>query len=197
MALGLMFGGGPPPPSPLDPLGTPIWLIKFNALSNRLVAEAENALRNLSAQCQKALAGDNINLGAVEATTASTTYYDAAIPPEGGFEVRDISGYANPLNPSQTLAQYLGTARAATLPNAAGTGGANFVVVGTSFFTQIAYGGSLLASQDITLVHEALHTGTGLGDSPLAQKLGLGKMPQNAASTSISLWLALGCPPAH
>jgi hypothetical protein len=71
------------------------------------------------------------------------------------------------------------------------------VVVGTSFFTQVAYGGSLLASQDITLVHEALHTGTGLGDTALAQQLGLGNMPQPAASASISLWLALGCLPAH
>jgi len=163
-----------------------------NVLNTRLRAQTAEAIRNLSQKCKTALAEAGVDLGTVATIAASTTYYRVEF--EGHYQVREISGYVNPLHPNQNLKQYLGSARAATLPNAAGTGAANYVVIGSAFFTQTVFGADLATSQNRTLIHEALHTGTGLNDVDLAIRLGLGKLPQYAASVAISSWLAYDCP---
>jgi hypothetical protein len=159
------------------------------SLNNLLHNEANNALNNLSSQCKGALKNDGINLGSTEATTSSTQYFDTALPVDGALTVRDVTGAPD----DETLVQYLGNSVAGTLPTASGSA-ANDVVVGALFFSQNA------AGQAITLVHEALHTGTGLGDVALAGELGLGKFTNTpagiqAASDSITDWLAFGCMP--
>jgi RHS repeat-associated protein len=162
------------------------------ALNMILRAQTAEALRTLSSRCQQALTSAGINLSDIAAIAATTEYYSTYF--EGHYKVRDISGYVNPERPNQTLAQYLGSARAGTLPNALG-GAANFVVLGVTFFTETTFGSSLAESQNRTLIHEALHTGTGLDDVELAEKLGFGRLPQQAASYSISSWLAGDCAP--
>jgi RHS repeat-associated protein len=177
------------------------WLVQYTRFLNKLRAQTQQALWDLSRQCKDALAAHGIRLNQIEVTASSTVYYNSLV--QGAIEVRDITGYNNPLNPNQTLGEYLGSARAATLPNSTGTGAANYVVLGTSFFTKVAYGGSLAASQNITLVHEALHTGAGLGDLDLYNQLGFAPIDVanltpvqvvQVAGGTISLWLAEGCP---
>jgi hypothetical protein len=50
----------------------------------------------------------------------------------------------------------------------------------------------LASSQNLTLIHEALHTDTGLNDVDLARTLGL-NVDAGTASQVISLWLGAGC----
>jgi RHS repeat-associated protein len=170
------------------------------SLDGILRRQAVDAIRNLSHQCQQALTDDGFNLQLISITAASTEFYSA--DSEGTFEVRNVSGYVNPVDPSETLRDYLGSSRAGTLPNAAGAA-SNYVVVGRLYFTKGAFGQSLTASQNTTLVHEALHTGTGLGDVAIYEQLDLGTIPKGMsasdalakASNGISSWLANGCPP--
>jgi RHS repeat-associated protein len=155
-------------------------------------AQAVMAIQNLGSGCDHALQDVGINTSSLAAVASGieffSTYYG-----EGGLQVRNISGYTNPVHPNQTLSQYLGSGRAATLPLPNGTA-SNDVVLGPLYFTQTGYGSDLASSQNITLVHETLHVMTGLGDSALVDKLGFGNLPQNAASTAISNWLATDCP---
>jgi hypothetical protein len=112
---------------------------------------------------------------------------------EGNLELRDISGYVPPPPnmPNMNLSTYLGSAAAATIPDASGQA-SNNVVVGGIFFNATAF------QQKITLVHEALHTGTGEVDSELANDFHLGdNLPESAASAAITAWLANGCAPVH
>jgi len=165
-------------------------------LNKRLRQETTDALRNLSRPCKDAITGDHIDLGFVASNAQRTNYFNAASPFEGSLFVRDIAGY--PTN--ENLTQYLGDNVAAVLLGIAGTV-TNSVVVGSAFFSTIQYGSSLAQSQDITLVHEALHTGTGQGDADLANTLQLGFFSNSAGgneegSRAISNWLANDCPSA-
>jgi hypothetical protein len=109
--------------------------------------------------------------------------------------VSQVTGYVNPSNPSQTIGDAIGSSRATVLFNASG-GVSNTVVLGAAYFSATTLGQTLAASQNVTLIHEALHTGTGLNDEALAGRLGFGEgLPHIAASNSISIWLATDCPP--
>ena len=178
-----------------DPGTRNVSLAAHLALNMRLHAQTAEALRNLSPECTKAITEHGIDLNHVAEVAASTEYYDGSSS-EGNFLVREISGWVEPSDKDQNLRTYLGSGRAGTLPDVSGNA-SNDVVVGTRFRTETIKGVSLEATQNLTLIHEALHTGTGNRDSALAYELGLGKMDQPAASASISLWLFNNCHPVN
>jgi hypothetical protein len=158
-------------------------------LNDTLHQQTASALANLSAQCVTAITADGINLNQVALTASSTVYLNTYF--EGGLELRNITGYTPPppAMANMDLTTYLGTSVAGVVPDANGLP-SNFVVVGAVYFGLNAY------QQNITLIHEALHTGSGLDDPLLAAQLGLGNnLSKQAASDSITDWLALGCAP--
>jgi RHS repeat-associated protein len=176
----------------LSPIGIKEAALRLHTqINNTLHRQTSDALRNLSSDCQDAIKADGINLSAVAATAANTNYFNTFT--EGNVELRDITGYVPPPPnmPNMNLSTYLGSAAAATIPDASGKA-SNNVVVGGIFFNATAF------QQNITLVHEALHAGTGEVDSELAKDFHLGdNLPENAASAAITAWLANGCAPVH
>jgi hypothetical protein len=190
----------PQPLAPLDPSPNPddrnfVWILQRLKLTSALRAQTATALGNLSTRCKNALSADSINLNAVESTAARTQYYNAGATEGTQLTVRNVTDAPD----NETLMQALGSNIAVTLPGVFGSV-ANDVVIGSSFLTGTQFGSTVAASQNIVLMHEALHTGTGLNDFQLASKLGLGDFPATtdghaAASMSISYWLEYDCPP--
>jgi hypothetical protein len=169
--------------------------LQHKVFNGKLHQQSSTALSNLAKPCKDSIAQAGIDLERVKQTAASTQYYNAASS-EGAWFVSDITGYQTQDN----LVMFLGNARARLLLNRWGQA-MNSVVVGSSFLNEAPFG-TVEYSQDITLIHEALHTGTGLDDLKLAERLGLGRFDQDsvgisAASQSISIWLAYDCVPVH
>jgi hypothetical protein len=178
---------------PVGGRGNDVVTLQHMALNRTLRKQAAGALDNLKSPCKDAITKAGINLERVKQTAASTEYYNAASL-EGSWFVSNITGYQTPDN----LAMFLGGARARLLVNRWGEA-MNSVVVGSSFLNGAPFG-TVENSQNITLIHEALHTGTGYDDPALAKTLGLGSFKNDqigisAASQSISTWLAYDCPP--
>ena len=162
--------------------------IQHRLLDAKLRAQTAVSLANLNQNCKNALSADGVDLGQVASVASQTEYYNT-----NSFEGTELVSSIAGGTINDTLIQYLGGARAGVLPGIYGWA-TNNVVVGSLFFNQIGYGATILDSQNITLVHEALHTGTGLNDPQLALKLGLGSFDTSgagisAASQSISSYL--------
>ena len=169
---------------------------QFLQLNRLLHAVVANAFANLSAQCESQLTADGFNVNAIATTASTTAYYTTQ--QFGNVTVASITGYVNPSDPGETLSQYIGDGNAAVLYSSSAQL-SNDVVLGANFFTFDlgGYGTTVLASQIISLLHEALHTGTGLNDQVIAGMLGYGNnLSPDQASTDISDWLSAGCP-AH
>jgi hypothetical protein len=131
-------------------------------------------------------------MASVAATAATTNYYKVSTEPDAW--VSNDGGVWS----AQTA---VGDAVAATMVDANGVP-TNTVVLNTSFDNLQFAGLNVAASQNLALVHEALHTGTQLNEFQLAAKLGLGTFDNTleglkAASLSISLYLRYDCPPGQ
>ena len=116
-----------------------------------------------------------------------TTYYDATSF-EGNWTLNQATGNGR----GQTLAWYVGDARAASLTDGHGNI-LNQVVLGAAFMNnEGGYGADPATSEEITVLHEALHAYKNDGDVDLATSLGLWQkgMTQNQASDLISTRLS-------
>ena len=189
LAMGPIPDGPAPTQAPSAALGD-----KRIQLDLSMKGQAAGAVQQLGAGCQFAFFDKGFNVEALLSVVFHSTFYSEYL--SGGLKVSTVSGYVNPTDPNQTLSQYVGTARAGVLPDSSG-GVGNQVILATSFFTTIGYGASLLQSQNITLVHEMLHVGTGQNDQQLFNFFNLKAFDQGTASSTISYWLSKDCPIAR
>jgi len=134
------------------------------------------------------LADHGIDINAVAAKATTATYYSTYF--EGNLRESDIIAWMG----NETLGTVLGSNRAVTLVDAFGKY-PDVVVIGYQYFTQISAGPDLATSQNITLVHEAIHNALSADDTRVASQMGLGNFPDtpggvDAASIAISAFLA-------
>jgi hypothetical protein len=177
-------------PQPASSFFVTSLVVKANQLNSIQRGQAAQAVEGLSSNCDDWLSADGINMNQVAATAAAATYYATYL--EGSLTVNSIVASFD----TSTLNQAVGGNIAISLVNAFGQF-ANDVVLGSLYFTTVEYGPNLATSQNVVLVHEALHNATGWGDTTLASNMGLGDFPNTpagiqAASQAISNFLA-GC----
>lgn len=185
-------GGGAAqvPPGAMGPSidgsgGGPSSLQLHNELNMIQRRQAVDAVRNMMSYCHQDLSRHGIDVNALAVTAGTIEYYSEYL--DGSLKVSDVV----PSFDSQQLTEALGGNVAVTLENAYGQI-TNKVVLSKIYFTQVNLGSDLATSQNITLVHEALHVQTGYGDVSLAMQMGLGKFEPAEASRQISYYLA-GC----
>jgi RHS repeat-associated protein len=157
--------------------------------------QASTAIRNMSANCQSAL-GQLYNL--YDGPTSLLAKIGGSSPNSPTFV--DVSGFsfygilpvayfdpnAGIAVKTMAISDYLGIGGFAF---ALTSNGRNDILVGAAFDAETT------ADQNLTLIHEALHSYTGLGDVDLATKLGLGSFDNPlAAGTAIQNYLKSNCP---
>jgi len=177
------------PPDPGEPSNPRSGIPQWNVFNNKMQNRAYAAVKGLGHGCKTAFAEKGISIDAIAENSLRTKYYDVHVWKD--TPILSISGYVDPLGQVKTVGQYVGTETAAVIldQNNKITNG---VILGEPFFSASPQ------RQDITLVHEALHTGLNLGDSALASKLGLGEnLSRDAASASISEYVKYDCKPLN
>jgi len=167
-----------------------VWMQTFLALQDKLQAQLAEAWRTLDKGCQEALSA-HFNLSKVAASSADIVFYDTRDNRTAAFHTYDVSGDRDLAFP--TLGQSVEGA-VATVLWGRDDKISNKVALNGTFFT-LTY-----TEQNLTLVHEALHVVSGMGDQALAEELGLGRYDRtvaggHAASESIANWLTYGCKP--
>jgi RHS repeat-associated protein len=164
-------------------------VMQANKLNQIQRAQAVNAINNIGPGCESAFEKKGFTATNLSVVAAGITFYSTYF--EGGLTVNSITGNGD----NETLSAYLGDARATTI--------GNDVILGPEYFTQIGYGATLAASQNITLIHEALHVGTGLNDGQIFTTFNLSSWQAQwaannngqilSASQTISYWLSTDC----
>jgi hypothetical protein len=165
---------------------------RLNEIQRR---QAVDAINHLGPGCENAFEDKGFNTTDLSVVASGIEFYSTYT--DGSIKVRDVTGYINADNPAQTLSQYVGGSRAGTLPSSTGLP-SNDVVLGAAYFTQVSgYATTLAASQNITLIHEALHVGTNQGDAQLYFFFDLDKTQYagqaGGFSQAISSWLGHDC----
>jgi hypothetical protein len=174
------------PPSPPDAGG-------FNAYGRAI---ASDAIEDMGPGCEKAL-GSKWDLSSVLNKADSDIYLDGTNP---GVANQTMTSVGYPQFGDETVGQFLqGGSGAPGVPSFTEQYNGvpdQYIVLGAFFDGPGAAGSPLLQTQNAPLVHEVLHTYTGLGDVGLASKLGLGDFTNNpnGASTAISNYIAKDCP---
>jgi hypothetical protein len=161
-------------------------IAKFQRLNSIQHSQAALAIKSLSSPCQMGLTADGINLSSVAQNAANTVYYSTL--DSGDLTIGSIAPGAD--GASMTLKDYSSGANAVSLQTPSGTV-LNTVILTYNYFYYIgAYDSNPAIGQNITLVHEALHTALNLNDIALALKLGVYYgTDSSAASTAISTFL--------
>jgi len=160
-----------------------------NQLNQIQRAQAVIAIDNIGKGCEKAFEALGFTATDLSVIASGIDFYSTYF--EGNLTVNSITGNGN----NSTLTQYLGDARATTI--------GNDVILGPQYFNQIAWGSTLAASQNITLIHEALHVGTDQDDAGLFTAFNLSSWQAEyaadnngqvlSASQTISYWLSKDC----
>jgi hypothetical protein len=160
--------------------------------------EAENAINGLSPNCQQQLGskwnltnGPNSLIGKVDPNNPNAdTFYDGTSAAVSG-QTMASSGWTGPGASTTTVGSFFaGNTTTYGFTSIYNGGAGNQIVLGALFFTLSP------AMQAAGLLHEVLHTYTGLNDINLAGALGLGAFKSiSAASSAITGYLDNNCYP--
>ena len=146
-----------------------------------------NAFDSLSSPCQGWLQSSGINLQAFQFNGNNITWYNATTYPN--MTIGSINGTSD----QTTLAQFTSNGVIAQVVTMDGLPTNNVVLGGSYYSGMPGYSSDLYTSQEIILLHEALHVTTSQGDLSLAQTLtGVPYTDPVLASGAISTTLA-GC----
>jgi RHS repeat-associated protein len=178
----------PEPPPPVEPGGGPTF-------GDTWRLQALGAILNLSKGCQDAL-GQKWNLYNGADSLAykvngnnpnADSFFDGRTDAVKNSYLSSW-GWTDPDAKTTTVGSYLSNPGYAALVSVNDGHAGNQVVLGEQFF------GLNAQAQGVILVHEVLHTYTGLNDTDLAEKLGLGaNLNIAAASLAVSNYLSFGC----